>query len=156
MKKLLIILMIGIHQAAFAAATAPTKKVEAPETQGATDASFKKSAAEFVQSAQAYLGIANLSWQNFMDNPTAQPTEIVLKKDSENKALIADQFTQLMSTNGKSDALADKVKDFYAAWGFAYASMRPTSTDSRRGYSMRTNAEYQKIEALAARLKMDL
>jgi len=122
----------------------------------ADDAQFKKAAVKFLQSAQAYLGVTTLQWQNLMMVPRAGDVSAISTSNMEYKAQIAKEFNELMATPGGSEALTSKLKDYYAAWGLAFDSMRPTSADTPRGYPARTNTEIQRMEATAARLKMDL
>lgn len=120
------------------------------------DAQFKQSAMKFVQSAQAYLAITSMKWQTFMTNPSAYAVPEILKANADYQSLVARQFSELMELPGKSEGPSEKLKDFYAAWGLAFQSMRPTSADTGRGFSARTNSEMNRMDALAARLQMDL
>jgi len=136
-------------------AAEPEQKDAAANSNQGTELQFKQAATKFLQSAQAYLGITTLQWQNFMMSPQTKSVSEISKSNSEYKEKIGQEFAGLM-TISSSEALSSKLKDYYAAWGLAFDSMRPTSADSARSFPARTNAELQRMDAMAARIKMDL
>lgn len=119
-------------------------------------AEFKKSAAVFVRDAQANLALSAIQWQNFMDAPRSRPLHDILADNENIKIGTESSFISLMNSAVTGDPIADKVKDYFSAWGLAFSSVRPTSGDSPRSLTGRSNREIDRMAALAARLKMDL
>lgn len=117
---------------------------------------FKRLASIFVRDTQANLALAALQWQNFMDAPRSRPVQEILESNKKIQGDMTAAFTSLMGLPGKSDPLAEKIKDYFAAWGSAFAAVRPTSSDSTRMHAARLNGELSRMTGLADRLKMDL
>jgi hypothetical protein len=119
-------------------------------------AEFKRLASSFVRDTQANLTLAALQWQNFMDNPGSKPVSVVLESNRKIQGDVASLFVALMAAPGKENPISEKLKDYYAAWGLAFSSIRPTSSDSGRTFAIRMNSELNRMSALAERLMMDI
>ncbi|MBY0242955.1 MAG: hypothetical protein K2X55_26965 [Burkholderiaceae bacterium] len=119
------------------------------------EAEFKKRAAIFVRDAEANLTLAALQWQNFIDAPSAKPVQEVLANNKKIQLDVENSFTTLMLSSNRVESIAEKLKDYYAAWGLAFNSVRPTQADSGRAFSARIHAELNKSSALAERLKIE-
>jgi hypothetical protein len=119
-------------------------------------AEFKQAAIKFMQSAQAYLAVTTLQWQNFMMVPRAGAVTEISAKNADYKAKVASEFDALMAMPGASEAVSPRLKDYFAEWGAVFDAMRPTEADGSRGFSARTNSEMRRMDAMASRIKMDL
>ncbi len=126
------------------------------EENSAKELEFNKSALTFIRDAQANLAILALQWKTWNLNPqTANVTNIIADKNKY-KDTIKESFSVLMAMPGKSDKSSEKLKDYYAAWGLAIASISPMQSDSARTADFRINETLRNMDATAERIKLDL
>lgn len=152
--KVVVAVCIGISGAA--SATGIHVDLEASSTSKQANDQFKQDALKFVQEAQTYLAVTNLQWQNYMFNPGGKSVDDIFRANSDIKEKVAAHFERLMSSPEKTDAIATKLKDYYAAWDGAFDGMRPISSEGSRSYAARVNGEMSRMDSAAARIKLDI
>jgi len=119
-------------------------------------ADFNKKAATFLSESQAYLAAASMGWQSHSMNPAATPAATMIEKSKKYRSDMEIAFQDLLGMPGGTAATTPMLKDYFAAWGLAYDSVRPSPGDSYRVLAARADTEMNRIKALAERLKMDL